>query len=83
MPSNAEIHEIAQEAARAAVTEMLLALGIDANDPKAVLAAQRDFAHLRSWRQATDTMKTMTIRTAVGVLVSGALGMLYLAFKSH
>ncbi len=77
---NIEIHQIAQEAAKATVKEFFLALGVNAEDPDAVIAMQKDMAHLRTWREASETVKSMSLRTAVGVIVSGALGMLYVYF---
>lgn len=74
-----DVKLIAAEAARAAVLEMLVTLGINARDPDAILDMQKDFAYVRVWRQSIDTVKTQSIKTAVGVLVTGLLGALYVA----
>jgi hypothetical protein len=52
-----EVREIAEETARATVKEFFLALGVNADDPDAVIAVQKDFAHLRAWREASDNYR--------------------------
>jgi hypothetical protein len=42
---------------------------------------QKDMAHLRAWRESVATVKQQSLVTAVGILVAGALGLLWLAFK--
>ena len=83
MTGSTEVREIAQEAARAAMKEFLLVLGVNAEDPEAVIAVQKDFAHLRSWREASETVKSMGLRTAVGAIVAGLLGLIWLALGRH
>ena len=75
-----EVKEVASEAADAAVMRMLLALGVDASDPEAVIAMQSDFRHLRAWREASDTVKRHSLKTAVSVLVTGAVAYLLVFF---
>lgn len=60
------------------VTETLMRLGIEADDP---LEAQKDFQHLRSWRTSTEAIKRQSFVTATVVIVTGALGLLWLAIK--
>ncbi len=76
-----EITEIAREAAREAVREMMTTLGIDASNPAAIIEAQKDFQALRSWRQSIQTVQRHGMITAVGVLVVGILGMIYMHFR--
>lgn len=73
-----EVRKIANEAARATVEEMLLRLGIAADEP---LEVQRDFQHLRSWRASIETVKKQGLMTAVGVLTAGVLGLIWMAVK--
>lgn len=65
---------------RATVKETLLALGIDTDEP---LEAQKDFQHLRAWRQSSDTVKSQGLVAAVGILVTGILGLVWIALKGH
>lgn len=73
-----ELHEIAKEVAKQTVREFFLALGVNAEDPDAVIAVQKDFAHLRAWRESVETVKRKGLGTAVTVIVSGVLGAIYL-----
>jgi hypothetical protein len=70
-------HEVKKIVAEA-VAETLLTLGIDTTDP---VELQKDMAHLRAWRESVQTVKQQGLVTAVGILVAGALGLLWLAFK--
>lgn len=74
--TEAEIKKIVSET----VNETLLKLGIDAADP---LELQADMQHLRAWRQSINTVKRQSLLTAVGVLTTGFLGFLYMAFGRH
>lgn len=82
MPLNdAEIQDIATAAADAAVRKLLLTMGVDASDDKAMIEMQRDFAHMRSWRKSVETVRKQTLMVSVGVIVSGVLGLIYMAFQ--
>lgn len=61
------------------IIETLKALGIDADNPQEV---QRDFHFLRDWRCACSTIKATGVVTAVGLVITGILGALWLGFKS-
>lgn len=74
------MREIAEHAAKCAVRETMKALGIDMDKPDEV---QRDFHHLRAWRDACDTARRTGIKTAVGILVTGILGALWLVLKQR
>jgi hypothetical protein len=75
--TSSEIEHIAAASAKQAVRELLVAMGVDANDPKALLQMQADFKHLRTWRESVETVKTQSIKTAAGVIVTGILGAIY------
>lgn len=96
--STAELRDIAEQAAKEAVRETLLTLGINVSDP---LSAQQDFivlremrdlmkdkefqadiAHLRKWRTALDAARTKGFLTVVGILATGAVGFLVVGFKT-
>jgi hypothetical protein len=83
MPTTSEVRDIAEEAARATVKEFFLALGVNADDPDAVIAVQKDFAHLRAWREASDTVKRKGLGAAVTIIVTGLLGLVWLALSRH
>ena len=76
-----EIKQVAQAAAREAVREMMLAMGVDASDPKALLEMQKDFQSLRKWRKSVQDVQRHGLLTAVGVLIVGILGMIYMHFR--
>lgn len=75
-----EIENIAHQAARQAVAETLLTLGIDVSSPGAIQEVQKDMAHVRLWRQSVDTVRKQSLIAAVGIIVSGIAGAVWLAF---
>ncbi len=81
--TEAEIKQVAETAAKEAVRETLLMMGVDVSKPEAVTEMQADFNHVRKWRTSVETVQRQGLITAVGVLVSGAIGALYMAFKAH
>ncbi len=76
-----EIKHLAEEAAKTAVRQLLVAMGVDANDPKALLEMQKDFAHIRVWRESTEAIRNRGLAAAVTFCVTGVLG--YLVFLFH
>jgi len=72
--TEAEVKRIVAET----VKETLVRLGIDADKPMEV---QRDFQFLRTWRLSTATVGVKTLTTAVGIVIAGAIGLIYVAFK--
>ncbi len=72
------VRTIAREAAKEAVRETLIALGIDAADPREV---QADMQHLRDWRLSVAAVKRQGIVSAVGLLTVGMLGLVWMALK--
>lgn len=80
MSSRDEIREIANEAAEQTIKKLFLTLGVDISDPDAILATQRDFQHMRVWRESSDAIKRHSLKTIVTVLVTGLLGYALVAF---
>jgi hypothetical protein len=76
---NAHVERVAERAAELAISGFFLKLGVDTSDP---LAMQKDFAYLRSWRESIDLVKRRGIISAVTILVTGAMGVLY-ALVTH
>jgi hypothetical protein len=72
--TEAEIRRIVAET----VDQTLTRLGVDTENP---IEFQRDLQHLRSWRESVATVKRQSLITAVGILIAGALGLLWLGLK--
>jgi hypothetical protein len=64
----------AERAATKAIDNLFERLGVDTRDP---FAMQKDFAHLRAWRESTEQIKRKGFLTMTGVLVTGGLAILY------
>ena len=81
--TNEEIRQIAGEAAHEAVDRLFLRLGIDPADADEISAFKKDLRHIRVWREATGVVKVAVIRAALTVLVTGALGALWMIIKGN
>jgi hypothetical protein len=71
--SRIEVEDIARVAAREAAQEVLLGLGIDSARP---LDTQRDFAHLRWWRELAESVTKTAIISfflAAGATLGGLI----------
>lgn len=92
-----EIEHIASAAAKEAVKELLLTLGIYSADP---IRAQTDMAtvreltrilndpeheadqiHLRKWRVAMESASSLSVKAVIGVIVTGLLGIIWLGIQ--
>lgn len=62
------------------VAETLLKMGLDTKDP---MSLQKDMAHLRSWRESMETVKRQSIITAIGIIVAGVLGLIWMAVSGR
>jgi hypothetical protein len=62
-----------------AVGDTLTRLGLDVTEPTEL---QRDFQHLRDWRQTTETLKRRSLVAIVSTLIAGALAALWLGVKA-
>lgn len=71
-----QFEAIADRAANKALEGLFLHIGVDTQDP---LAMQKDFAHLRAWRESSDLIKSRTIATAVGIIITGICAAIYAA----
>lgn len=61
------------------ISTILTSFGIDEDDRKEVRA---DFQHLRKWRKSVERVETVGWASAITVIVSGLLGMLWLGIKA-
>lgn len=73
-----EAHSIAKAAAKEALHEMFMALGVDTNDATEV---QKDMAFIRQWRESSEAVKRRAMIAAIGVIVIGLLGLIWTALK--
>lgn len=62
------------------VAETLLKLGIDATDP---IELQKDMQHLRAWRESVATVKRQGMITAVGIIIAGVLGLIWVSIRGN
>jgi hypothetical protein len=74
-----QLRGIIRDSVRQAVDEMLVRLGVEVDDP---LEMQKDFQHLRDWRQTTDSMKAKALLAAVGLLATGMMAAAWMGIKS-
>lgn len=70
--------EEARALIREAVRETFLMLGVKVDDP---IEVQKDFQHLREWRNTTESIKSKGLLTVMGILVSGMLAALWVGIK--
>lgn len=99
MATNAELHTIATQAAETAVRNTLLTLGVDVDDPIkaqedfAVLREvgklvrdpefRKDLDAIRLWRTAQKELATHGLKVALGVVVVGTLGALWVGLQAY
>lgn len=77
--TDAELRELVQrtadETAKRVVKETFLTLGVSIEEP---LEVQADMQHLRSWRKSVMVVKRQGLITAIGIIVSGFLALLWM-----
>lgn len=61
------------------ISTCLTSFGIEEEDR---IEMRLDFQHLRRWRKASETVEKTTWRTVVAVLVTGALGLIWLGIQT-
>lgn len=52
-------------------------LGLNTIDP---IEMQKDFQHLHNWRKSCEQVKDQSLKTAIGVVITGAIGLLLTLF---
>ena len=75
-----EIRDMARTVAREVVHEMMLTMGVDASKPAGLIEMQKDFQSLREWRNSMDAIRRHGLLTAIGVVVVGILGLIWMSF---
>ena len=78
-----QIQELTERVVRETVKQIFLTMGVNTDDDNALIGMQKDFAHLRAWRESMDTVKSKSLGAAVVFIVTGGLGLLWLAIKPH
>jgi hypothetical protein len=63
---------------RETVQETFTTLGVAVDDP---IEVQKDFQHLREWRQTSESIKSKGILAMAGILVSGLAAAAWLGVK--
>ena len=53
---------------------------MDVSNPAAKIEMQKDFQSLREWRQSMQAVRRHGLLTAVGIIVVGVLGLIYMKF---
>lgn len=72
-----KLEAIAEKAAEKAIDGFFMRIGINTADP---IEMQKDFAHLRKWRQGVEQVVPVSIKTSVIVIITGLLGAAYALF---
>jgi hypothetical protein len=76
--TRALVEQVAEEAARRAVRETLLTLGIEADNP---VEFQKDTAHLRAWRRRVEKIEEKAMISIILLFVTAVLGAAWIGFK--
>ncbi len=74
MMSETEVRELIVDT----VNTTLMQLGIEHEEP---LEMQRDFQHLRDWRKSTERIKSRSVITAVGIVITAVMAALWIGVK--
>ncbi|MGY3535429.1 hypothetical protein [Bradyrhizobium sp. USDA 4452] len=77
-----EFEQVAKMAAKAAVSETFLALGMDVSTPQSVISVQGQFSFLRNMHYAARHLRNVIIAGVVGAAVSGAVWAFWTGFKA-
>ena len=73
--SHSELNEVVAEA----VKQTLMQLGVDTSDP---FAMQRDFQHLRQWRESGEDLKRKGTVALLGIFLSGLVSLLIIGLRA-
>lgn len=80
---NHEVEQVATQVAEKVVNRLFLILGVNASDEKELIKLQRDLAHLRGWRESMEIVRSRSLATAVGFLVTAVLGYVLFFVTKH
>ncbi|MHC2462138.1 hypothetical protein [Bradyrhizobium embrapense] len=80
--SNGDLERIAKMAAKEAVSETFLSLGMDVSNPASVISVQGQFSFLRNMHYAARHLRNVIIAGVVSAIVSGAVWAVWTGFKA-
>ncbi len=80
---NLEVEQGAAQVAEKVVGRLFLVLGINASDEKELIKLQKDLAHLRGWRESMEIVRSRSLATAVGFIVTAVLGYVLFFISKH
>jgi hypothetical protein len=75
--------DTAEEAARRTIEATFTMLGQDITKPEGVQRLQKIFTFAGDMTDARDTIKKQSLRTAVGLIITGAITLLALGLKDY
>ena len=76
-----QIKSIAKEAAKEAISELFMVLGVNADDKSSLLDLQKDWAHTREARLGKEEFIKKGKIALIGAFISGALAVLINGLK--
>ena len=74
--TEAEIRRIVADT----VEQTLTRIGVDTQNP---IEFQKDLQHLRSWRESVATVKKQSLVTAIGIITTGIVALVWVAVRGH
>lgn len=83
MATQDEVRCIATEAAREAITQVFLKLGIDTEDPGEVIKFQQDISELREMVRSYRDVRSKGTIAVILTLIAGVLGLVWMGFKAQ
>ena len=75
------VKETAEKTAEEVLRRAFLSMGIDMTTPTGIVAAQADMQHLRAWRTSVETVKRQGLLTAMVIITTGVIGLIWTAIK--
>jgi hypothetical protein len=81
--NSADMEKLATMAAKEAVKETFLMLGVNISSPEAVQSAQNEFATLRNLHYSMRHVRNVIIAGILGMMVSGAGWAFWAGFKAN
>lgn len=75
------VKKTAEETAEEVLRRAFISMGLDMTTPSGIVAAQADMQHLRAWRTSVETVKRQGLLTAVIILTTGLLGLVWTAIR--
>lgn len=75
------VKETAEKTAEEVLRRAFLSMGIDMTTPTGIVATQADMQHLRAWRTSVETVKRQGLLTAVIIITTGFIGLIWTAIR--